>query len=71
MAEPSLAPCSGCANTTETAVAGFCRVGPDSDDRHLGAAEDLVDVVRSRSRGDDMEEDEEDDEHDGAGSEGA
>ena len=36
MAEPRRAPCSGCAKTRETLVAGRCRFGVDSEDRHLG-----------------------------------
>lgn len=50
MAEPSLAPCSGCANTMDTAVAGFCLLGLESDERHFG-----VEVVRSRIGVEDME----------------
>ena len=48
IAEPSLAPCSGCANTLDTAVAGRCRFGVDSEERHLGAGADVEERLDER-----------------------
>ena len=46
IADPSLAPGSGCANTTETLAAGFCFFGLERDDLHFGGVARLVELER-------------------------
>ncbi len=46
IADPSLAPGSGCAKTTETPADGFCFRGLERDDLHFGGVARLMELER-------------------------
>lgn len=46
IADPNLAPGSGCAKTTETPADGFCFRGLERDDLHLGGVARLMELER-------------------------